>query len=238
MAEISNPWTVDGALAAMSVDRSREGSASPVPYFHLLERLKTTKRAGWRRFGINQGESIADHMYRMALMSMLPPPALMKSLDLDKCIKMCLIHDMAESVVGDLTPADGVSKPEKNRREGSTMDYITANLLGNIYGGTSPIGGEIRAIWQEHEDSKTLESRFVQDIDKIELLLQMVEYEKLQGGDVDLNEFTYVATKVHLPEMKDWAQQILDERTQFWGAKEKNDTSSQIREMQDKYYGD
>jgi hypothetical protein len=30
-----------------------ENSTSPVPFFHLIERLKTTKREGWRRFGIN-----------------------------------------------------------------------------------------------------------------------------------------------------------------------------------------
>lgn len=47
---VEDPWTVDKALATFS--KPAEGSLSPVPFFHLLERLKTTKRAGWRRFGI------------------------------------------------------------------------------------------------------------------------------------------------------------------------------------------
>jgi len=52
--KIPDPWTVDKVLATIHVGKPIEGSYSPVPYFHALERLKTTKRAGWMRFGINQ----------------------------------------------------------------------------------------------------------------------------------------------------------------------------------------
>lgn len=52
--EISDPWTVDKVLATVPGEKPAEGSSSPLPYFHLLERLKTTKREGWRRFGINR----------------------------------------------------------------------------------------------------------------------------------------------------------------------------------------
>ena len=47
-------------------------------------------------------------------MTMLAPPSLMPRLDLAKWIKMGLIHDMAESLVGDLTPGNGVPRTEKN----------------------------------------------------------------------------------------------------------------------------
>lgn len=124
---------------------------------------------------------------------------------------------MAESIVGDITPVDGVPKPEKSRREAETMDYISKNLLGKVYGGLA--GQEIRAIWQEYEDSKTLDSLFVHDIDKMELLLQMVEYEKRADKCLDLGEFAYVATKVALPETQEWAKEILKERDEFWGGK-------------------
>ncbi len=161
-----------------------------------------------------RGESIADHMYRMSLISMLAPPALAQRLDMHKCMKMCLIHDMAESLVGDITPVDGVAKPEKSRREASTMDYITKGLLGNIQGGV--IGEGIREVWQEYEDSKTLESHYVHDIDKVELLLQMVEYEKRGRGKLDLGEFAYVKTKIVLPEVMEWAEELMREREAFW----------------------
>ncbi|KAK4110931.1 hypothetical protein N656DRAFT_781241 [Canariomyces notabilis] len=211
---ITGPWTVDKVLDTIPGGKPAEGTSSPVPYFHILERLKTTKREGWRRFGIDRGESISDHMYRMAMISMLTPPALAAKLDVHKCTKMCLIHDMAESLVGDITPVDGVAKPEKSRREASTMDYITERLLGKVDGGKA--GEEIRAIWQEYEDSKTLESIYVHDIDKMELLTQMVEYEKRGKGRLDLGEFAYVKTKIVLDEVKAWAEDVMKEREEFW----------------------
>lgn len=190
-------------------------------------------------------------MYRMSLMSMLAPPSLASRLDLHKCMKMCLIHDMAESLVGDITPVDGVSKPEKSRREATTMDYITKSLLGNIYGGKSTAGEDIRAIWQEYEDSETLESIYVHDIDKVELLLQMLEYEKRgrgQGRDeadkLDLGEFAYVATKVLLPETREWAAKLLEEREELWGRQPhvhgeegiEGGVRTETAEAQDTYY--
>ncbi|KAK4099722.1 hypothetical protein N658DRAFT_498204 [Parathielavia hyrcaniae] len=211
---IAGPWAVDKVLETIPTGKPAEGTSSPIGYFHILERLKTTKREGWRRFGIDRGESISDHMYRMSMMSMLAPPSLAARLDMAKCMKMCLIHDMAESIVGDITPVDDVPKPEKSRREATTMDYITQRLLGNVDGGQA--GSEIRAIWQEYEDSQTLDSLFVHDIDKMELLLQMVEYEKRGRGRLDLGEFAYVKTKVVLDEMKAWAEEIMKEREEFW----------------------
>lgn len=52
--KIADPWTVDKVLATVPGGKPVEGSSSPVPYFHILERLKTTKREGWRRFGIDR----------------------------------------------------------------------------------------------------------------------------------------------------------------------------------------
>jgi putative hydrolase of HD superfamily len=183
----------------------------------MLTRLKTTKREGWRRFGIAQGESISDHMYRMSLITLFCPAALASQLDIPRCVKMALVHDMAEALVGDITPVDGVPKDEKNRRESATMDYFVEGLLGRVQGATS--GEALKAVWQEYEDGVTLEARFVHDVDKIELLLQMVEYEKEKDGELDLGEFSYVATKVELPEMKLWADEILTEREKFWEGK-------------------
>lgn len=47
-------WTVEGVVAALPGGPPQTDTTSPVPFFHMLERLKTTKREGWRRFGISQ----------------------------------------------------------------------------------------------------------------------------------------------------------------------------------------
>ena len=154
-------------------------------------------------------------MYRMSMICMFPPPSLAPRLDVARCSKMALIHDMAEALVGDITPVDGVAKPEKSRRETTTMEYFTKGLLGNVYGGQA--GLDIMEVWQEYEDDKTLEAHFVHDVDKIELLLQMIEYERAQNRALDLGEFAWVSSKVVLPEMKIWSDEIMKEREDFWG---------------------
>ncbi|KAB8349773.1 hypothetical protein FH972_023787 [Carpinus fangiana] len=173
--ELWTPQSVIASLPAHSAPSST-GSASPIPFFHMLSRLKTTKREGWRRFGISNGESVSDHMYRMSILTLLAPPSLRASINIERCTILALVHDMAELLVGDITPVDGIAKSEKNRREASTMDYLCQELLGSVDGGVQ--GREIRAAWQEYEDGASEESKFVHDIDKMELILQMVEYER------------------------------------------------------------
>lgn len=157
-------------------------------------------------------------MYRMSIVAMLAPRTLAPRLDMAKCIKMCLVHDMAELLVGDITPVDDVAKPEKSRREALTMDFLTGGLLGGVDGGAA--GAEMRAIWQEYEDCATLDSRFVHDVDKMELLLQMVEYERRGGGRLDLGEFAYVTNRMAVAETREWARQLLLEREAFWSGRQ------------------
>lgn len=175
-------------------------------------------------------------MYRMSIITLLTPPTLASRLDLPRCMKMCLIHDMAESLVGDITPVDGVSKPEKSRREAETISFLSSSLLGNVYGGVP--GRELAEIWHEYEESKTLEAKFVHDVDKMELLLQMYEYEKRGRGEVGLGEFAYVATKIELEEVKAWAQELLAKREAFWKERgvEVGEGGAAHKRKQDEYY--
>ncbi|KAJ5554860.1 hypothetical protein N7535_007304 [Penicillium sp. DV-2018c] len=201
-------WTPESVLETLP-RRPEENSTSPVPFFHLIERLKTTKREGWRRFGIN-GESIADHMYRMSIMTMMAPPALAAKINIPRCTKMALVHDMAEALVGDITPVDyHITKAEKARREAAVMEYIATTLLGKVPGGALS-GAEIKSVFEEYEEDVTIEAHFVHDIDKMELLLQMVEYE--HSNEIDLSEFAHVAERIRLPEIKAWAEDVLAER--------------------------
>ncbi|KAH0559540.1 hypothetical protein GP486_003942 [Trichoglossum hirsutum] len=153
---------------------------------------------------------------------------------------MALVHDMAESLVGDITPVDGVPKPEKNRREAATMDYLTTALLGNVHGGL--VGSQLRDIWEEYEKNETLEAKFVHDIDKMELVLQMMEYERAHKGALDLGEFAYVATQILLPEVKAWCDELLEERKTYWESLGKQTrvgavSGTELYERLEEYYG-
>lgn len=213
-------WSVEGVLSGIINPplKTTPAPISPIPFFHLLERLKTTPREGWRRFSIDNGESIADHMYRMSIITMMAPASLSSRLNIPRCTKMALVHDMAESLVGDITPVDGVNKMEKNRRESETMSFITKQMLGSIGDGGKE-GESIRAIWQEYEDNMTLEAKFVHDVDKLELILQMVEYEKRHDGKIDLGEFVWVSKNIVTFEVKKWCAEVLQEREDYWQLK-------------------
>jgi putative hydrolase of HD superfamily len=52
--KVSGEWEVEKVVEAIPGDAPKTGSQSPLAFFHMIERLKTTKREGWRRFGIER----------------------------------------------------------------------------------------------------------------------------------------------------------------------------------------
>ncbi|PVD31926.1 hypothetical protein C0Q70_07352 [Pomacea canaliculata] len=136
------------------------------------------QRTGWVRKGVKRPESVADHMYRMAMMAMLAPPGL----DVNKCIKMALVHDMAECIVGDLTPHDSITKEEKHKAEEAAMKEM-CTLVGD---GT---GDQLLALWQDYEEQVSEEAKFVKDLDKLDMVMQAYEYEQLEERPKFLQEF-------------------------------------------------
>ncbi|CAH9086460.1 unnamed protein product [Cuscuta epithymum] len=186
-------------------------SSSPCPssaidFLTLCHRLKTTKRTGWVYRGVKDPESISDHMYRMGVMALIS--ADLPGVDRDKCIKMAIVHDIAEAIVGDITPCDGVSKTEKSRREREAIEDM-CKLLGG-----GPRAKEIRDLWLEYEECSSLEAKVVKDFDKVEMILQALEYEIEQGKDLD-EFFQSTAGKFQTEVGKAWAKEILSRRTKI-----------------------
>eukprot|EP00898_Chlorokybus_atmophyticus_P007422 jgi/Chlat1/7681/Chrsp64S07138 len=140
---------------------------------------QTTKRAGWGRCDIALPESIADHMYRMAMMGLVLSPD--ADVNRERCIQLALVHDLAEAIVGDITPHDGVEKEDKSRLEAQAMQEIN-KMLGPGFAGPF-----VEELWKEYEEGITPEAQLVKDFDKLEMILQAAEYEQAQGRD--LSEF-------------------------------------------------
>lgn len=178
-------------------------------FLHVISQLKSTKRTGWLNFHVDNPESIADHMYRMSIITMLSTN---NEIDKSRCAKIALVHDMAEAIVGDITPVDGISKEEKHRREYSSIVYMTD--LVKPYNPSA--AKEIVDLWLEYENIATPEARFVKDVDKFELLVQTLEYEKKYKGTKDLSDFCSVYSSIKTPEVKAWADTVLQERREFW----------------------
>ena len=182
-------------------------AARAVDFLHLTQALKTTPRTGWVNHGVDKPESIADHMYRMTLMAMISSFS-NGALDTNRCIKLALIHDLAEAKVGDITPHCGVSEEEKHKRELQTMEQMS-QMLGSAMGGE-----EMLSLWKEYEEGSTEEAKLLKDLDKIEMILQAQEYEAEGSHEKSLDQFfTSTEGKWRTEIGRAWAKEIVSRRT-------------------------
>ena len=182
-----------------------------IDFFSIVGKLKRTPRTGWTKYPeiTSQVESVADHSFRIALMAFVFGLQQQQqgegSLDVQKLVTIALVHDISESIVGDITPHCGISKEEKNRLEVEAMQKLK-HVLGDVAGET------IEALWLEYENGSSREARVVKELDKLEMLLQASEYEN-EYKDVDLTEFYSSCDGSFKSESgKRWVQEIMRRR--------------------------
>jgi len=176
--ERNAPCTVREEGAKSTPEGANSTPEGAVDFLTLIQSLKVTKRTGWIRKGIDGPESIADHMYRMSIMALIAGDN--EGLDHSRCMKIALAHDMAEALVGDITPHDNVTKEDKEAMERTAMQKMTS-MLGK------KTGDHLLALWEEYEAGTSPEAKLLKDLDKLEMILQAQEYESSQS--MDLNEF-------------------------------------------------
>lgn len=133
--------------------------------------LKEEKRTGWQLRNIADPESVADHTWGVSLLALLFGHS--EDINLDKALKMSVIHDLPESRTGDIASRaeeenQEVSDQEKEIRELEAVSKISKDLKRN----------EIKQLWKEYNMENTPESKFVKDMDKIEMCLQALKYRK------------------------------------------------------------
>ncbi|KAL5179971.1 HD domain-containing protein 2 [Glycine soja] len=289
-------------------------SSSVIDFLTLCHRLKTTKRKGWVNHGIKGAESIADHMYRMALMALVSGdvPGLdresfpangggygrgqnrgrgaqgrggqvqcqiykKRGHEASTCYHRSAVapfgnfgspysffgpsfsgpsfsqigpygfllqHSFAPPnfgapqffgnmqqphfangttptpwmpylpgphfqnpapPFGDITPSDGVPKAEKSRMEQEALSKMCELLGGGIR------AEEIKELWAEYENNSSLEANLVKDFDKVEMILQALEYETEHGKVLD-EFFLSTAGKFQTEIGKSWAAEIISRR--------------------------
>lgn len=149
--------------------------------FKAAGKLKSLDRSGWlKKTGIHNPESVADHTFRMALIgAVLGEEA---NLDSGKVVRMCLIHDLAESAIGDLTPEEKKSEKAHRALEDRTIRDIFSTLPMRS-------GARLSKDWKELLENKSKEARLVWHIDKLEMGLQMKDYLKMGFPSKKLRRF-------------------------------------------------
>ena len=138
-------------------------------FFFQIANLKNIPRTGWKtKLHISNPESVADHSYMMTVMAMIMSD--IKNLNTEKIIKMSLLHDWAESKIGDLMP-DEITSDKKAMLEENAMSEILSILPDSVK-------DDYSTIWNDYQGKISSESRFVHQIDKLEMALQAKIYEK------------------------------------------------------------
>ena len=120
------------------------------------------------KLNLKDSESVAEHSYMMSVMAMVMSD--MKNINTEKIIKMSILHDWAESKIGDYMP-DEITEDKKTELE----EYAMTELLDEL---PSKIKNDYYNIWNDYKENLSEESRFVHELDKLEMALQGKIYEK------------------------------------------------------------
>ncbi len=150
-------------------------------YFQV-NHLKQLYRQGWLKEGRDipehQCESVADHIFGMALLAMFVCDAHFPELDKNKVVTMTLIHELGEIQDGDKYVTDASEKRERLSAERSAITRLLADF---------PNGSLYIDLWEEFELGETKEARLVRELDKLEMVMQAAIYSRQH--DKDLSEF-------------------------------------------------
>lgn len=130
----------------------------------LSEKLKRELRHSWLSDG--RRESVAEHTWNMCLLAMLCHSHLEHQVDLEKVLKMALIHDLVEAEAGDIPFFENSTRKDlKQATEMEAMRKISKIL-------PIPMSNEISNLWNEFEECSSLEAKFVKALDNLEVQIQ------------------------------------------------------------------
>lgn len=148
-----------------------------INYYVICNRLKNIIRTGWKNWNVQREriESVAEHIFGVQMLAIAMKSEYQYDVDIMKVIFMLAVHELGETVIGDLTQFE-VSKVEHEKMEHEAVSSILGGLLD---------GKQIEQLFLEFDSHNTKESMFAYQCDKLECDLQSKLYD--EEGCVDLN---------------------------------------------------
>ncbi|MEG2215542.1 MAG: HD domain-containing protein, partial [Clostridia bacterium] len=129
-------------------------------FLERIETLKTNTRHCTTKGGMP--ETVAAHSWRIAVMALLLTDTF-PELDMNKVMKMCLIHDFGEAVTGDIPSF--LKTGQNEATETDAVDGLLATL-------PEPQQGMLTALYVEMDAQQTQEARIYKALDKLEAVIQ------------------------------------------------------------------
>lgn len=175
-----------------------------VKFFETVGKLKRTPRSGWIEVGIRNPESVADHTFRTSILCMVYSD--LEGLDELKLLRMALIHDLPEAIIGDLTPSRKTTRSKE--RENNAMNQILSLL-------PKEQREKYMTDWNEYQEGKTREAKAVRQLEKLEMALQAKEYEEAGLTRQSLKRFIKSAEEAIVwPQLRRLLSHVMEERQQ------------------------
>ena len=177
-----------------------------IKYYVLCNKLKNVIRTGWKDWKVQRDriESVAEHIFGVQMLAIAMKSEFEYDIDIMKVIYMLAIHELGETVIGDLTQFQ-IDKKEKEKIEHEAVHKILASLID---------GEEIEALFLEFDAHETPEAIFAYQCDKLECDIQCKLYDqekcvdlKHQEGNNTVNDDT---VKELLETGKSWSQMWLE----------------------------
>lgn len=177
--------------------------AGMATFLFEMGQLKRLPRAGWLLLGVPNPESVAEHSFRVAMTGMVL--AALDGADVGRTVALCAFHDGHETRISDV-PSVGrayvnTAKPEL------VTEHQTAMM-------PEKVAAAVRDLTAEYEENVTREARLAHDADKLETLVQAIEYQQ-HGHDAQAWRETSIAA-LRTDAGKQLAQAIGSTDPQWW----------------------
>ena len=147
---------------------------SAINFYLLATKLKYKIRSGWdnKHWNIkgDRLESVAEHIYGTCILAIGLDSEFNLGIDLNKVIKMLVIHELGEVLIPDITPFDGITKEEKKQVEHVAFKEVLGSLIKT---------DELYALFAEFDAEKTVEAKVAHYCDKLEADIQAKVYQDM-----------------------------------------------------------
>ena len=150
-------------------------------YFKEINKLNNIIRTGWirRNVPVERRESVSEHIFTMGLLALATIDKYKLDLDIEKVLKMVLIHELGEIDVGDIALPNAEQLKQKYIGELNGVTRI-CSVLDEDW---------MLELWKEFEEKKTKEAAFVYKMDKLQAVLQAKYYSELTNSPELFKEF-------------------------------------------------
>ena len=139
------------------------GIFKDIEFIKTIEEMKKIYRMT-KIIGEDRRENDAEHSWHVATMSLFLEKYSKTKIDVNKVIKMMLVHDLVEIYAGDTFAYDENANLDKSERELKAMDKIISQT-------SKSLGALINSLWLEFENKETDESKYANAMDRLQPLL-------------------------------------------------------------------